>query len=59
VSISLAGGQGTGNKNTVYLNVIHVHELIDNLCNKTSKYTNVKVIILHTIHQNSDMFDLS
>jgi len=56
VSISLAVGQGTGNKNTVNLNAIHVHALISNLRNKTNKYTNVKVIILYTILQNSDTF---
>jgi len=56
VSIPLALGQGTGNKNTVNLNFIQVHALVNNLCNKTNKYTDVKVIFLHTIYQNSDMF---
>jgi len=37
-------------------NVIHVHAIINNSYNKTNKCAEVKIIFLHAIHQNSDMF---
>ena len=36
--------------------VIHVRALINISHNKTNKCTEVKIIFLHTFHQNSDMF---
>ena len=39
-----------------FLDVTHVHVLINNSYNKTNKCTNVKIIFVHTIYYNSDMF---
>ena len=38
------------------LKVIRVRALINNLHNKTNKFTNVKIVFLHTVCYNSDMF---
>jgi len=38
------------------LNATDVGAFIYNQCNETNKLTNIKIIFLHTIYQNSDMF---
>jgi hypothetical protein len=35
---------------------MHVCALINNLCNKTNKFTNVKIVSLQRSRQKSDMF---
>jgi len=39
-----------------YLNVIHVHALINNSYDKINKCTNVNITLLRTICHSSDMF---
>ena len=39
-----------------YLKVIYVRALINNLCNKTNKFTDLKVMSLQRGRKNSDTF---